>query len=96
MTNNRNVTTQVDFSCELLAFIVLVILSALSHFWYIVIAICIGVLFCGAIILLAQLVRLASRRISRRPLVKRLNHSQSGDSSNQVFQPSKIRQSVDC
>ena len=36
-----------DYSCEILSFIVLIILSALSHFWYVLIAICVGAAFIG-------------------------------------------------
>jgi hypothetical protein len=85
-----------DYSCEIISFVVLVILSELSHFWYIMIAICIAVLFWGAIVLLGQLAVLAASTFSWRPRARRANDGRADDSGNQVFQPSKIRQSVDC
>ena len=44
-----------DYSCELLSFIVLFVLSALSHFWFIMIAICIGIGLWGAGIVLSRI-----------------------------------------
>jgi hypothetical protein len=44
-----------DNSCKILSFLVLLILSALSHFWLIFIAICIGIIAWNAIALLARL-----------------------------------------
>jgi hypothetical protein len=46
-----------DYSCEIMSFPVLAILSALSHFWFIIIAICIGMLLWVTIVLLGQLMR---------------------------------------
>ena|SRR6202158_764319 len=37
-----------DYSCEIMALIVLTVLSALSHFWYIMIAICAAMALAGA------------------------------------------------
>ena len=44
-----------DYSCEILALLVLTILSALSHFWYIMIGICIVMGFAGAAVLLSKI-----------------------------------------
>jgi hypothetical protein len=44
-----------DNSCKILSFLVLLILSALSHFWLIFIAICVGIIAWNAIALLARL-----------------------------------------
>ena len=49
-------TPRRDYSCEILALIVLVVLSALSHFWYIMIAIGVGMAISGAGFLLSRLV----------------------------------------
>jgi hypothetical protein len=96
MTEKTEEEKKRDYSCEILSFIVLVILSALSHFWYIVIAMGIGIIFWFAIALLGQLlvsahIWLPSHSPSREP-----NGHRAGDSGTQVFLPRKIRQSVDC
>jgi len=44
-----------DNSCKILSFLVLLILSALSHFWLIFIATCIGFIVWHAIALLVRL-----------------------------------------
>jgi hypothetical protein len=85
-----------DYSCEIISFVVLVILSELSHFWYIMIAICIAVVFWGAIVMLGQLAVTAASTFSSRPRARRANDGRADNSGNQVFQPSKIRQNVDC
>ena len=85
-----------DYSCEVISIIVLLVLSELSHFWYIVIAISVGIVFWGAIVLLSQWVLSAAGTFPWHPRVRHANNLITGDSGNQVFQPSKIRQSVDC
>jgi len=85
-----------DYSCEIISFIVLVLLSELSHFWYIVIAICIAILFWGAIFLLGKLALSAAGSFAWRLRVRSTNDGKAGDSGYQVFQPSEIRQSLDC
>ena len=49
-----------DYSCEAMSLVVLVILSALSHFWYVVIALGIGIAVWGAVTLLGQVLLSAS------------------------------------
>jgi hypothetical protein len=34
-----------DYGCEIISFVVLLVLSALSHFWYIMIVVCAGTAF---------------------------------------------------
>jgi hypothetical protein len=87
-----------DYSCEILSFIVLVLLSALSHFWYIVIAICAGIVFWGALALFGQLMLRAAGTLPWHVRSKRTiaEETEDGDSEPQVFLPRKIRQSVDC
>lgn len=55
-----------DYSCEAMSLVVLVILSALSHFWYVVIVVGIGIAIWGAITLLAQVLLSASGAHARR------------------------------
>lgn len=52
-----------DYSCEIIAVCVLTILSALSHFWYIMIAICAGLIVTGVVGMLSK-VYLRLRMIS--------------------------------
>jgi len=44
-----------DYGCEIVSFIVLFILSALSHFWFIMILICIGAAVWGTGVFLARM-----------------------------------------
>jgi hypothetical protein len=70
MADNRK---KGNYDCEILSFIVLFILSALSHFWYILFAICAGIIFWGAVVLLGQLLMSAARTFpmyGRRMLAK--------------------------
>ena len=97
MTRGVNIPKKVDFSCEIISLIVLSILSALSHFWYILIAICMGITFWGAITLLIRAMSAVFRVFSQgRYDSRQPDHQKFADSERQVFQPNKIRQSVDC
>jgi hypothetical protein len=96
ITEKAHEPEQRDYSREIISFVVLVILSELSHFWYIVIAICISILFGGAIFMLGKLALSAASTFSWRLRARRTNDRKAGDSGNQVFQPSEIRQSLDC
>jgi hypothetical protein len=55
-----------DYSCETMALVVLIALSALSRFWYIMIFICMGTGFAGACFLLSRIYLRAKMMISRR------------------------------
>ena len=57
MTESADHGKKNDYSCEILSFIVLTILSALSHFWYILFIFCAGIVFWGAVVLLRQILR---------------------------------------
>jgi Ca2+/Na+ antiporter len=84
-----------DYSCEILSFVVLVILSALSHFWFIVIGICFAIVVGAAIILLGQFVRTAATALPWLSSLETDELLKRRDSRSQVFLPRKIRQSVD-
>ena len=45
-----------DFSSEIMALVVLVVLSVLSHFWYVLIAICVGAALIGMVYLFARII----------------------------------------
>jgi hypothetical protein len=76
MSGNR------DYSCEIMSLIVLTVLSALSHFWYIMIAICIVIALAGAGLLISiLLIRL------RRRLLARLLDSPLGPASSKNARP---------
>jgi hypothetical protein len=85
-----------DYSREIMSFPVRVILSALSHFWFIIIAICIGMLFWVTIVLLGQLMRSVAGMIPWLSHARQTNNSNKSDFGSQVFIPSKIRRSMDC
>ena len=55
LAKEPSVAPRHDYSCEILALLVLTILSALSHFWYIMIGICIVMGFAGAAVLLSKI-----------------------------------------
>jgi len=60
MTESVDNGNKNDYSCEILSFIVLAILSALSHFWYILFIFCAGIIFWGAVVLLRQVLKSAA------------------------------------
>ncbi|MGA7794227.1 MAG: hypothetical protein WCA19_14420 [Candidatus Acidiferrales bacterium] len=60
MTESADTGKKSDYSCEILSFIVLVILSALSHFWYILFIFCAGIIFWGAVVLMGQILQSAA------------------------------------
>lgn len=45
-----------DYSSEIMALAVLVVLSMLSHFWYVLIAICVGAALIGMVYLFARII----------------------------------------
>jgi hypothetical protein len=49
-----------DYSSEIMAFIVLIFLSLLSHFWYALIAICVGAALIGIAFLFRWIVLCAT------------------------------------
>jgi hypothetical protein len=62
-----------NYDCEILSLIVLSILSALSHFWYILFAIYAGIIFWGAAVLLGHFLTSAARTFplyGKRMLIK--------------------------
>jgi hypothetical protein len=61
-------TAKRDYSCEIMALVVLTALSALSHFWYIMIAICVVAALIGAGFLLSRIFILAKRELLARLL----------------------------
>ena len=73
MTESAGTGKKSDYSCEILSFIVLVILSALSHFWFILFIFCAGIIFWGAVVLLGQVLQSAAMTFpsqTRRLLVR--------------------------
>jgi energy-coupling factor transporter transmembrane protein EcfT len=63
-----------DYSCEIVSFVVLVILSALSHFWFILIGAGVAIVFWAALALLGRLVRSAASALPWRPRAKQTNY----------------------
>jgi hypothetical protein len=45
-----------DYSSEILALVVLIVLSALSRFWYVLIAICVGAALMGICFFLTRII----------------------------------------
>ncbi len=95
MTDKEDLPQKGDYFYEIVSFIVLVILSGLSHFWFILIAICALMLFWVGILLVMHAVRYATNSFSQRVSTTQINNVIMSNSRNQVFLPVKIRQSVD-
>lgn len=95
MPDKEDLPQKGDYYYEIVSFIVLVILSGLSHFWFILIGICAMMLFWGALLLLMQAVRYATDSFSLRTGATHTTNVIMSESRNQVFLPVKIRQSVD-
>lgn len=79
-----------DRSCEVISFVVLAILSALSHFWYILIIFCLALLLREIVILACQYIMTSIHLFpwhAWKNVGSGLNTQQL---RNQVFKPSKI------
>jgi hypothetical protein len=63
-----------DYSCEIVSFIVLVILSALSHFWFIVVGTAVAIVFWAAIVLVSQLVSYVASALPWRTGPKQIDY----------------------
>jgi hypothetical protein len=79
-----------DRSCEVISFVVLTILSALSHFWYILIVFCMA-------LLLRELVRMAYQYLMNsihlfpwHAWKNNISKVSAAQIRHQVFKPSKI------
>jgi hypothetical protein len=88
MTEKENELEKPDYWIEIASFIVLVILSALSQVWYIVIAITAAVLLWGAAVLLVYVARSAAgmfswRTAPSRQIIEKLGFQESGVSTSQ-------------
>jgi energy-coupling factor transporter transmembrane protein EcfT len=75
-------TSRNNYSCEILGLVVLTILSALSHFWYIMIAAGIMMGFAGTGLLLSKIILRAKREMLARLL--RPAHRQRTDTESEV------------
>jgi hypothetical protein len=95
MIEKTDESNQSDYSCEIASFFVLVLLSALSHFWFIVIGIVVAAAASAAIVLLVRALRSAAEKVSWPERVAQ-KFAENDLTAGQVFQPVKIRQSVDC
>lgn len=65
MTHGADGCNNGDYSCELLSLIVLFLLSALSHFWYLFIAIGIGLFLWVGVVLLGSSLMSAAHALPR-------------------------------
>jgi hypothetical protein len=89
MTEKENEPEKPDYWIEIASFIVLVILSALSQVWYIVIAIAAAILLWRAAVLLVYLARAAAGMFSwglrapSRQIIEKLAFQESGVSTSQ-------------
>ena len=68
LAKEPSITARRDYSCEIIALAVLTVLSALSHFWYIMIAMCVVTAFVGTGFLLFKIIVLAKREMLARLL----------------------------
>jgi hypothetical protein len=96
MTQNTNESNQRDYSCEIMSFVVILILSALSHVWFIAIALCAAMALWVTIVLVGQWAHRAAEAYLRTTRSQMEMAPSQADSGSQVFRPAEIRQSVDC
>jgi hypothetical protein len=89
MTERTDEVKKRDYTCEIISFIVIVILSELSQFWYIVIAFCFVALCWGAIVMLGELAIFAASKVPWRLRASHTTGRKAGEIGSQVFQPSK-------
>lgn len=54
------ISSRRDYSSEIMALVVLILLSVLSHFWYVLIAICVGAALIGITFLFRWIVLCAT------------------------------------
>jgi hypothetical protein len=86
-----NVANKRDYSCEIIAVLVLLSLSALSHFWLLAFAAGVLLSMWGFVLLMMRAWNLAALRVEFRR-----STPAPSPSAPQVFRPEKIRPSVDC
>ena len=77
-------TKQRDFSSEIVGLIVLIILSALSHFWLIMVAVCAVTIVGGAGYLLSSFVLRAGREMIERLHSHTAGNHASGESGSPI------------
>jgi len=96
MTQNTNESNQREYSCEIMSFVVILILSALSHVWFIAIALCAAMALWVTIALVGQWAHRAAEAYLRSTRSQMEMAPSPADCGSQVFRPAEIRQSVDC
>jgi hypothetical protein len=79
-----------DYSCEIISFIVLAILSALSHFWYILIIFSIVIVLRRVVSFISQFVASSLRFIPWHAWKSGTSTLRATEIQHQVFKPSKI------
>jgi hypothetical protein len=79
-----------DYSCEIIAFIVLAILSALSHFWYILIVFCLVIVLRRLLSFVSQFVVSSLQIIPWHAWKNSVPTLHASKIQHQVFKPSKI------
>ncbi|HTC61971.1 MAG TPA: hypothetical protein VK709_03955 [Candidatus Saccharimonadales bacterium] len=77
-------------SCEIISFIVLAILSALSHFWYILIIFCVVIVLRRTISYASQFVVASLQFIPWHAWKSATSTLRASKIQHQVFKPSKI------
>jgi len=85
------VEQQRDYGCEIISAVVLLSLSALSHFWLLAIAAGALLAMWGLVVMMMRAWNFASSRVEFRRSAAAVSPS-----TPQVFLPEKIRPSVDC
>jgi hypothetical protein len=90
-TDAGGVENKRDYGCEMISVVVLLSLSALSHFWLLAIAAGALLSIWGFVILMMRTWNFAALQVELRR-----NAPPPSASAPQVFLPEKIRPSVDC
>jgi hypothetical protein len=90
MAENEKELPDTDNSCEIISFVVLAILSALSHFWYILIIFCTVIVLRRIVGFVSQFVVSSLQFIPWPAWKSDPSNLRATQIQHQVFKPSKI------
>jgi hypothetical protein len=90
MAESEKELPHTDNSCEIISFIVLAILSVLSHFWYILIIFCMVIVLRRAVSFVSHFVIASLQFIPWHVWKSGTSNLSATEIQHQVFKPSKI------
>ena len=90
MAESKKKPPRADTSCEIISFVVLAILSALSHFWYILIVFCATIFLRQSFTFISQYLISSIHFVPWHPWKSDVPALRNAELQRQVFKPSKI------